>query len=683
MNRYCPFRISKQSGMKIYIAFLLLIFTFGCASQQKPKADQPLPEPPKAAETQILTEASVEKKPQQSVEELQLPKFEKVVPEKPLPPPEAIDPKKVAHAEGNLSVSVENMPLSDFINYAFGSLKVTFFIDEQVKNMKDPVTMRMAGELPVATVFEMITGVLDKKGLVMEEKAGALYIFKSRPLAPKPVDVRAGRDVKDSPAEILQIVVLKHLRTFEISDLIRDLYKTGVSIRIHPRENALLLSGQASAIKGVMEFIEMFDVPYVEGKKAFILKLTYWQTDEFVKQITQILGGLGFAISGSPRDPGIIFIPVKFLNSLLVLAPDDVTAKYVLEWKEKLDTAESAGKEEKAYTYIPKYSKASDLLDALKRLYIAAPPAQAGQKTAVPETAQIIASGLKVSSDDKRNVLLILTSPAEYKSILSYLERLDVPPRQVLIEATIAELTLKDDLTYGLEWYLNNKWGDGQYTIQTLGNLGLGSTGLVSQFVSNTGQFQALLSAFAQDNKINIISSPRLMVLDNEESSIQIGTDVPVISSETKSTAPEQQTTISTQSVQYRSTGLLLKVKPTINTEGILTLNVSLESSEAQSNTLSSVNSPIILTRRINTLIAATTGQSILLGGLMSNNQSETKAKVPFLGDIPIIGNLFKKTSKGGTKTELMILLTPTIMKSTDDAVLVTNEFKQGLKWMK
>lgn len=677
--------------MKIYIALILLILTAGCASAQRPKAAmQPAPEA--AEEVQIAPEAAEGKKEKPTVEDIQLPKFERGIPQKPLPPSEAIDHKKVVNAEGSLSISAENMPLSDFVNYALGSLKVTYFIDEQIKNMKDPVTMRMAGELPAVRVFEMVMGVLEKKNLVIEEKAGALYIMKSRPTGQKPVDIRVGREAKDSPAEILQVVPLKYVRTTEVEALIRDFYKAGVILRTYPKENALLLSGQASAVKEVMSFIDTFDVPYVQGKKVFILKLTYWQTDEFIKQATQILDGIGFGIGKSSRDPGISFIPIKFLNSILVLAPDDASAKYILEWKERLDTPESAGTEEKAFIYTPKYSKASDLVDSLKRLYgatapPAAPAAQPAQKPAQPAPAQAPASALadfKIAADDKRNIILISSSPAQYATILNYLESLDITPRQVLLEATIAELTLKDDLKYGLEWYIKNRMEEGNYTLKTLGQLGLNTaTGLTYQFMADTQKFQAAINAFAQDNRINILSSPRLLVIDNQEATIQIGTDVPIITGETKSTSAEQLTTVSTQSVQYRSTGLIVKVKPTINTEGLLALDISLESSEAQQNTLSAVSSPIILTRRLNTSVVAATDQTIMLGGIMSENVSDTESKVPILGDIPLLGYLFKNTSKSKTKTELLIMIRPTITTSTDEVVRLTNEVKQGLKWLK
>ncbi len=666
----------------------------GCATVPKsrtlPKSESAgAPVVSRPPEGQPTTIGQSTGQPPSRTEELTLPTYERP-PEKPLPKAEPIDPKRVVHAEVPVMLNVEDMPLSDFIIYALGeTLKITFVIDEPVKNMKTPITFRMTQEMPAERVLEIVIGLLEKNDLIVEEKAGALYITKSRLQPKRPMDIRIGRDVPESPAEVLQVVPLRYIRPSDIDSIIKEVYKTGVNLRIYPKENALLLSGPASDVKEIVEFIGLFDVPYIQNKSLSMLKLTYWQTDEFINQLSTILEGLGFTVARSPRDPGILFIPIKFLNNLIVVAPDEESLKYVLDWYRKLDTAESAGTEEKAFTYTPKYSKASDLVDALRNLYmVAPPPAAPGQPPTAqrpsPQQPTLTMSGLKISADDKRNLILILTTPAQYRIILSYLERLDVPPRQVLIEATIAELTLKEDLKYGVEWYIKNKMVEGTYTLQTLGQLGLTTaTGLTYQFISDTEKFKALINAFAKENRINILSSPRLVVLDNEEATIQIGTEVPIITGEVS--APDITTGQPSimRNIQYRTTGVILRVKPTINTEGLLTLNISQEVSEAQTNIVSGIDSPMILVRRINTMVVAATAQSVILGGIMSETTSETENKVPLLGDIPILGHLFKTTSKGKQKTELIILLTPSILTTIDDAVRVTNEFKQGLKWFK
>jgi general secretion pathway protein D len=186
------------------------------------------------------------------------------------------------------------------------------------------------------------------------------------------------------------------------------------------------------------------------------------------------------------------------------------------------------------------------------------------------------------------------------------------------------------------------------------------------------------MNAYASKNKVHILSTPRLVVLDNQEATIQVGTDVPVITG--SAMVPAGSSIL--QSYTYMHTGVMLRVKPTINTEGLLTLNISQEVSSAGANP-PGINSPTILTRRITTSVVAAHGQSVGLGGLIQDQVGTVETKVPFLGDIPLLGYLFKTYSRSITKTELLVLLTPSILTSVDDAGKITKELKNELKWLK
>ncbi|HEX9147376.1 MAG TPA: secretin N-terminal domain-containing protein, partial [Candidatus Binatia bacterium] len=530
---------------------------------QKPKAEEPRP-----------AEEAPEPKRAATVEQLELPKFEKTQPPKQLPPPTPIDAKTLVHVDEPVLINIESMPLPDLIVHALGGmLKVNLYIDEEVKKMKDPITLRTGEPLPAYRVFEIVLGVLESKNLYLEERAGTLYVFRSRPGAQQPVELRVGDEVPDSPANILQVVLLKYARPQELEPVLKDFYKTGVTIRLHPRDNALILSGQASAIRSLVEMIQLFDVPYVVGKKAFIMRLVYWQPDDFVKQIAQILDGIGINVAKTSREPGIVFIPIRFLSSLLVLAPDDTSAKIVLDWKERLDTAESAGTEEKAFTYVPEYAKAKDIVESIRKVYglssqelppPAQPPIQYPGMTPASRTTVIVSeaqqaqqaqqggaptrqtplqpgviSGLRIAADERRNVVMLVCTPSNYKSILTLFKELDAPTKQVLIETTIAELTLTDDLTLGFEFFLKQKVKDGTLDISTLTSAlsplspsgPVGGAGLTVQYIAAGQKLAAVINALQTQSKINILSRPRLMVLDNQEATIQVGSDVPIVTS--------------------------------------------------------------------------------------------------------------------------------------------------------
>ncbi len=667
----------------VCLAFIcLLLICIGCSA--KSIVHKPITLEPRAETQKDADEARTAESKAPGYEVLNLPVYEKDAPAKQLLPRESIDPKRFKHTNENILINAEKMPLSDFVIYALGeTLKIAFIMDEATMNNKQLITFRMPQPMEPDKAFEIIISLLDKYGLYVEERAGALYILQKPPEPKAPIDVRVGRNTVDSPADILQIIPLRHIRPGEIDWLLKEMIKTGIQIKQYPKENVLLLHGRANQMKQVIEFVDTFDVPYIQNKKLFMIRLTYWQVEDFIIQINKILQGLGFNIATTPRDPGPLFLPIKYLNSILVVSPDDLTTKFILEWKDKLDTAESAGAEEKAYIYRPLYSRAEELVVSIKKLYGIMPAEKTAGIKSAPAAAQTGAmpADLRISADDSKNTIIIFSSPAVYKKLLVFLKGLDTPPKQVLIEATIAEVTLTDELKYGVEWYIKNRQNAGQYVLQTLGQLGFKPLGLTYSFISDAHDISAMISAFANDNRANILSTPRLTVLDNREAMIQIGEDIPTVTGEV--TAADTTATAATPSILrnivYRSTGVILKVKPTINTEGLLTLDISQEVSVPGASGIG--DSPIILIRRINTSVVIAHGQTIALGGLIKENSGVSESKVPLLGDIPILGNLFKTTSTTKTKTELIVLVTPTILVTADDASRITDAMKKELKW--
>jgi len=186
------------------------------------------------------------------------------------------------------------------------------------------------------------------------------------------------------------------------------------------------------------------------------------------------------------------------------------------------------------------------------------------------------------------------------------------------------------------------------------------------------------MNYFAQKNLINILSSPKIVVVDNQSATLNVGTEVPVLNSSSSTTDKTGAQTIS-QSVQYRSTGIILSVRPTIHSNNSLMLQITQTVSEAQANSTSTISSPMVLTRNINTNVVLKSEQTLMLGGLIRENKSTTDSKVPLLGDIPLIGNLFKVTQISSDKTELIVMIRPIVLNTTNDANIITNSFKEML----
>lgn len=633
----------------------------------------------------------------------ELPVLEKVEPPALTEGASAIASQHLVGVTTPVRINVEGMPLSDFLTYTLGTvLRVTFFLEEEVKKRKELITLRMPETLPPDKALTMVIGFLGQHHLTVQEKDGALYIAQASPGNSANGTLGFGREVRGNQTHVNQFVPLKYMRIQEMNRLLTTLYKGQVTLNLYPEKNAIVLSGSVGKVKTAIQFIEALDIPLIQGKIPLLLNLTYLDADAFILQLTAVLQGVGFPVANTPKEPGVWFVPLNAFNRILALAPDKRAARYIKDWKKTLDSPNAGETAAKVFTYSPRFSKASNLVQVLQKVFGNGPGAGSqdqrgggatGQRAGSARTgSQPVSQGatqlnedIRLAADDLRNLVIVVTAPARYEELLEFLQKLDVPSRQVLIEVTLAELTLDDQFQFGLEWALRDvNVLSGVLNMGTLGGLGLvPGQGLTSGFVSDSGKFEAVLNAFASDNKLNLLSSPQLMVLDNQEATIQIGDEVPIVSSEV--TAADIGAAVPTinRNIEMRQTGVLMRIRPTINTEGLLTLDIVQEVSDAKATTTSDISSPTIFTRRIKTSVVIGDGQSIFLGGLIAETKDATVTKVPFLGDIPWLGEFFKSTSSRTRKTELIVLITPTILTNVDEAQLATQEMKERLDWFK
>ncbi|MFA7404951.1 MAG: secretin N-terminal domain-containing protein, partial [Pelobacteraceae bacterium] len=458
---------------------------------------------------------------------------------------------------------------------------------------------------------------------------------------------------------------------------------------------ALALSGTVSSLNRVVGLFDQLDRTSFADRDFNLVYFDYINVMDFDKKMKEVLPALGVPFGRNVADAGLLTIPFEKINALLVINSRKEWFDLLLSWKEKLDAVESMGDEMQMFVFHPKNRPAEELVEVLKAVSSggavpsATTAASGTQKTAAPPASSSVSvpgKGFTAILDRGRNAVIVSSSPANYKLIRNILTQLDTPPRQVLIEATIMEVTLNDQLQFGMEWFIRhslNTSNAGNYegTISTLGGLALGSTGLNYAITKIPGDFQANINMFAKKNLINIVSTPHIATLDGKEATITVGTEVPVVTSETSATDISSSTAKPSilRNVQYRNTGVILRVKPVINSDGAMTIDISQELSEAQNNTVSSIDSPLILNRSIRTTLAVKSGETVLLGGLISSNKSTGESKVPFFGDIPFFGRLFKTDSTGTAKTELIVQITPYILNDLDQLEYITKRFKDTI----
>ncbi len=314
-----------------------------------------------------------------------------------------------------------------------------------------------------------------------------------------------------------------------------------------------------------------------------------------------------------------------------------------------------------------------------------------GASVVAAGTGFLVAPETRLLADEITNSLIILATPTDYGFIEETIKKLDIVPRQVLIEVLIAEVTLQDQLQFGLEWLINTNL-DMQISpltnsIKAFGTMGQNSDLLPSKntgvsgfsFIASdsSGQVRALLQALASDSKLNVLASPHIIAADNREARIQIGDQVPIATSQTTQvgTGNSIMTTI-----QYKDTGTILKVKPQINESGLVNLEVMQEVSDFTPQKVLGTDQYVISKREASTNLVARDGQTIIIGGLIKDKTDRTQTGIPFLSKIPVLGYLFGSTKDTKLRTELLVLLTPRVIRSHKEAADVTNDYMNRLK---
>lgn len=590
--------------------------------------------------------------------------------------------------KANITLMFDQLPLPTFIQVVYGSiLKKNYQVDPVVAARKDLVTIRAAQPQTASQIADTARMLLKSYGIAVLDMGGGFYrIMPDNTQAGYLPEIRRGRAMPEVPLPmrpVFQLVELSAVRAPDVSNWLRTMFGQRVTVTEDLPRNAVMLSGQSDAITAAMEAIQVLDQPQMRGRQSVRLSPAFWSADELTRRLIEILNVEGYqAAQGvAAATYPISFVPINAINVVLVFAADPAVLNHVLEWARSLDQP-SRGNGGGFFTYAARYTDAKLLAQTMDSLLsgslaaaAAATPAASGQ--AAQGTARKTS---RVVVNTATNTLIFQGGADEYTQILNLLQELDRPARSALIEVTVAEVQLDDSTALGVEWAFKLAGINGSI-IQggTLGNLGIGKTGLTVARISNSGDTTALIQALATNNRANILSSPRVMARNGETATIQVGQEVPVISSQQTTNTSSTTNSNILQTIQYRNTGVILKVKPVIHSGDRVELEVSQEVSAAATTTTGVSASPTFSTRKVETRLTLRDGATILLGGLISGNTSGTESGVPLLKDIPVLGQAFRVNTDMVKKTELLIMITPYVISDDQDAEAITDAFKQQL----
>lgn len=589
------------------------------------------------------------------------------------------------------AVNLQQVALPQFIQLVYAEvLKKAVNLHPSLMQRQDPVTFRTGAGQTAGQVEQAVRLVLKSYGLSVLDVGGLVRVMPDNAAQGDLPSVRFGAPSAEAPLAlrpVFHLIPLQAVRQTDVVNWLRTMFGDRVTVMEDAGRNAVLLRGNPDNVRAAMEALAVLDQPAMKGRASVAMSPAFWSADELARRLAEVLTAEGYTVHpvGSPITPGaarapVILLPVAALNSLYVFAANDAVAAHVTNWARQLDKPSESGIGKNFFTYPVRHKDADLLAQTLNRILSPNPnaitsatqPGQTGNAAAVAQAQNRLAS---VVVDKSTNTLIFQSRPDEYAQLLSLLQTLDRPSKSALIEVTVAELTLNDNMEIGVDLLANRIEAGGGYRVGT-NNGGAVNAALNIAVFNGLNVPKLAISALASDSRATILSSPRLMTRNGETATIQVGQEVPFIN--------QQQTGVTTgagviQTVQYKNTGVILRIKPVIHSNDQVDIDVVQEVSEATATTTGVVSSPTFQTRKVDTKLTLRHGSTVLLGGLISNSGSQGMGGVPFLKDIPVIGGLFGKQTQTGRRTELIILLTPYIANDTHEAEAITDAFRRAL----
>jgi len=613
-------------------------------------------------------------------------------------------------------LNFDNADIYEVIQVIAEILDISYIIDPQVKGV---VNIRSGKKIPMSQLQAVFRKLLNINGLDIRSEGEYNYIYMTKKpgshliFGPETVG-----KLKDSPKFIIQVVPVMHLAASEAKKLLDPYVSEQGRIEILDNPNTLFITDYESKVVDVLMILARLDTSPLSSLKVRLVKVEKAPLFDIKDELTDILGALQVNNKGHE---GVTILALERGNSLLLVSSNKELLDSATRWVTELDVVPSEGRDN-VYIYNVRNSVASELSDLVSDLISDQPGSGAratasqqasktGDKKAGQAAAKTVTSkpappvrktgstqkttavegtgaGLRwagepsLVADDSRNIILIRALPADYTRLTRLLERLDNMPRQVLIEVMVAEVTLTDKWEMGIEWNMmsqgvfDHKLYDNYFTSNTnfIGNLDsagnmiphddLATTaaGLTYSLFEAGADMVGVLNAIADDTEVSILSSPQVMVLNNETALVNVGEQVPFVTNQTGDIASSNLN----QSIEYKDTGVILKVTPRINYDGIIIMEINQQVSSVSEETVQGISSPIIKNRELDTKLAIKDGQTVFMGGLISNITNSIDSGVPWLKDIPLLGWLFKYQKEVEDKKELLVMITPYVIETED-----------------
>jgi len=596
-----------------------------------------------------------------------------------------------------ITMNFKDVDLQVFIKFISELTGKNFLIDP---NVKGTVTIVSPQKVTVDEVYKVFLSVLEVNGFTVIEAGQVSKIVPTAAAKTKATETFLEKKLRTPEDKIVtQLVPLKHADSVTLARLLASLVeKTGLLVP-YAETNTLIVIDTMSNINRLVRIIGELDVPGDE--EIWVTQLKYAKADDLAKKLATLFQERRGA-AGAGQQAGVVRADLKILpdertNSLVVLAGPNPMAK-IRVLVDKLDQRQVRPREN-IHIYTLQNAVAENLAKVLMEI-----PGK-GTKDEKAKAAPV-SKDVQISADKSTNTLVIIAEPEEYAILEEVIKRLDEPRTMVYVEALIMEVSATKALDLGVEWRVGNEY-DGGFGAGSSGGVWFGASrgpntpladavatgtlsGLPAGFVAGVigngitlgsitfPTIAAFVRAVKSDSDFNILSTPQILTLDNEEASIEVGSNIPFVTQVDQGT---ETTSRAIQNFQYKDVGVTLKVTPQINDEGVIRLKIeeSVKSVVSQTALGGTVLAPTTTYRTAKTSISVKGGETAVIGGLIETRMDRGTMQTPCLGSIPALGWLFKSASDQDQKTNLMVFLTPHVVRNPEEAMQLYGKKKEYL----
>jgi len=611
--------------------------------------------------------------------------------------------KGVAKRDNGYELNFDNAELSLVAKVILkDTLKISYVLDPSVRGT---VTLSTGGPITRSELLHVLESILAMNNAsliidgdvyqIVREKIAGNTVSVSIDYATEKKQIGAGYGVSIFP--------IRFVSASSLLETLRSFVKKPDVLRADVLNNLLIIRGTGRTRQQLLEIASMFDVDWMRGQSAGIYTLSNVLPSQMIGELQKVFEEDG-------RGKGLVrFQPIDRLNAVLVIARKSYLLEDAEVWVRRLDRQNSEGVN--YHVYLVEHGKAKDVAAVLNAMFggggvpspeeevapdqrattlvsgAQAPSGdeQGAETQSIAEPAQVTTTGaIRIVPDEINNKLLIQANGRDYRRILSLLQSIDRPPLQVLINATLAEVTLNDNLSYGVQVFLQTHDKQNTYGFSNGQTIEIGPNLPGLNFL--WGSFlrpKVILDALATETAVKVVSSPSAVVINNETATLTVGDEIPIVSRQVQDVTNVLAPTIN--EIEYRKTGVTLKVTPRINSNGMVTMEIDQEISVVVASTSAAGDllnnlTPTISQRQIISTVAVQDGQMVVLAGLINEQSERAQGSVPLLNQIPYLGDIIGSNVREKKRTELIIFLQPTVIRNPEDARSVSEEMRAKLQ---